>query len=295
MSDGALSFDVTVCICTRNRAVDVTRAIRSVQCSTRRAWQIVVSDDSTDDVTKQALKTFGRDIEFLEGPRRGLCANRNNALRSVTGTHVLFIDDDVVLSPYFLDEIAGALVSLEESSRAHVIVTGLERNNGRVVYPRDQVFWGSQSRHYRLEDRLRTVVINATVFPATLFDEITFDENLIYGYDEVDVTSQAIGRGYQLVLCPQAINDHYPAATNRDYYAPFVDASRLYVTFKRYWFVEHRRFKALCFAILAPLHLFASKARRDPKTAFPKVFKSTRLALSYLQRLQKRKRSPATR
>jgi GT2 family glycosyltransferase len=102
----------------------------------------------------------------------------------------------------------------------------------------------------------------ATVFPRRLFDEIGFDERLIYGYDEVDVAVRARERGYQIVLCEDAINDHERSPVNRDMYQNHVEAARLYVTFKRYAFIERRPAKALAYVLVAAAHLLVSRIRR---------------------------------
>ena len=46
---------------------------------------------------------------------------------------------------------------------------------------------------------LHTVVINAALFPRQVFDRLRFDTNLKYGFDEVDITTQAVALGYEIV------------------------------------------------------------------------------------------------
>ena len=54
-------------------------------------------------------------MKYLEGPRKGLGANRNNILRAITGSHVLFIDDDVVLNEKFLEIVCNKLAKYKET------------------------------------------------------------------------------------------------------------------------------------------------------------------------------------
>jgi len=280
-------YRFSICICTRNRPEDLRIALRSVAASEYPVWQTVVSDDSTDDRTASLVAREYPGVTFVEGPRRGLCANRNVAAAAVTGTHVVFIDDDAALGNTYLREIMFAYDAVPPEERDRTIVTGLERLRGALVFPSDISFLGFQSKDYRPDSRLRTFVINATAFPVGLFEEQGFDENLVYGSDEVDFALRCVARGFQIVLAPRAINDHYSSMINRDEYRPFYAASRFYVTFKRYWYVERKPLRAMLYALVAPLH-FAGKALRNfrlPRQLVP----SMRLALGYLKRYRSAK------
>lgn len=253
--------DVTVCICTRNRPDSLAQTLDSVRASSIAAHQIVVADDSTEDRTAELIRRRYPEVTYLRGPRRGLGANRNVVASAATGEFVLFLDDDCLLDESF---IARALAALDTvGDRTHVIVNGRENNRGRFVASSDQSFLGYQNRPYRPGDVLYSVVINAALFPRSLFDEVRFDERLIYGCDEIDVTTRAVAHGYRIVSCPEAVNHHFPSPVNRDYYGAHANSARLYVTFKRYWFTERRRLKAAVFLLLAVPHVFASMAKYD--------------------------------
>jgi len=194
------------------------------------------------------------DVIYLAGPRRGLCANRNHALQWATGSHVLFIDDDVLLNEYFVENIYSYLLEHDLIQSAH-IVSGLERRGQDLIYPHDQSFLGFQTRAYGTGERVKTVVINSTIFPRTLFDTYRFDEQLRYGYDEVDISTRASCLQYAIHICETAVNQHNPAEANRDYYKPYIDASRLYVTYKRYRYSERSLWKSFFFFGIATLHV----------------------------------------
>jgi GT2 family glycosyltransferase len=281
------ALDLAICICTRNRPDDLVTALESIRSSSVQPQQIIVSDDSTDTRTRDLIRERFGDIEFLEGPRRGLCANRNAALKAVTSERVLFIDDDAVLGEFFVAHVRATLDGLPLDKRARTIVTGLERQSGRLISPSDQTFLGYQERAYRSNEPLNTVVINATVFPTALFRVAGFDTNLVYGCDEVDLTTRAVHLGYAIVLCSDAINDHFPSPVNRDYYQQRLNSSRLYVTFKRYAFTQRAYLKALCYAIVAPLHLAVSLSKRNGlsglRRALPSITEAIRYLVTYLR------------
>ena len=272
---------ISVCICTRNRPDDLSRALTSVFAGSAHPHEVIVSDDSTDDATRQLISAAFPHIVFVEGPRRGLGANRNAALRSTTGTHVLFIDDDVVMGVDFLHSAQNEFLSLP----ANTILCGIELNHGTPVHPHNVTFLGYQARDYHDGDMFETVVINATVFPKTLFSLTLFDENLVYGCEEIDFSVRAVRlHGHHIAFRPTLVNAHFPSPTNRDFYAPFVEASRIYVTFKRYFWVERQRTKAAAFLLLAYAHILAHDLRRHGLKGFPAFTTTVTRSLSYIRR-----------
>ena len=274
----------SVCICTRNRPGDLARALRSVEASTYPAHQIVVSDDSTDTLTREMIAADFPQVVFLEGPRRGLGANRNCALDAVTGTHVAFIDDDATLSIDFLACMADSLQHGGQHPEK-LIVTGYELNRGERVYANATTFLGFQSRPYRTGDNHDTVVINSAVFPAWLFKLIRFDEHLVYGYDEVDIVMRATLQGKCVVrLLPEVFNSHFPSAVNRDYYAAFLEASRIYVTHKRYRWFERNRPKAALYLTLAVTHNLLYNLRAHGPKGLASSVRTLSHASSYIRR-----------
>lgn len=247
-------YRFSVCICTRNRPDDLRKALESVERSELPVHEAIVSDDSTDARTERLVRTSFPNVAYLAGPRRGLSANRNHAIRAVTGSHVLFMDDDVILAENFFTLVRTTLQANVDRYGHKQIVTGLENKNGVIIYPHEQSFLGFQQRSYKDGEPLKTIVINSTVFPAFMFKEIQFDEQLVYGYEEVDIATRAVRSGYAVVLAEKAVNFHYPSEINRDYYRPHTIKSRLYATLKRYWLTERKRTKALSFFVLALVH-----------------------------------------
>jgi GT2 family glycosyltransferase len=160
-----------------------------------------------------------------------------------------------------------------------IIFTGIEKQVSGLVFPNDQDFLGFQKRPYGSRD-VNTVVINATLFPSTLFREMLFDPRLIYGYDEVDIASCARGAGYRIVLVPSAVNLHFPSPVNRDYYSPHTEAARIYVTFKRYARAERRPVKALAFLAVSFVHSLAHHLKRQGVSGIPGAFRMHKAALN---------------
>ncbi len=289
VAGSAAPFQVSVCICTRNRPDALCDAVRSVLASDDKAHQVVISDDSTDARSRAMVEAvFAAEmaaglVVMVEGPRRGLGANRNTALGQATGTHILFIDDDVILSPPFLTEIAAVLAARGQQA-AKLIVTGTEMTHGERVFPHKVTYLGHQSVAYRLDDVYDTVVINATVFPRAVFDRVKFDENLVYGCDEMDLTARAVHlHGFQIMLAPDSANNHFPSLVNRDFYTPFHEASRIYITFKRYAWVQRRPAKAWLYLLTAYAHILVHDLRKRGLPGFSAFATTVAKSLAYIR------------
>lgn len=280
----------SLCICTRNRPEDLRRALASVRASTMPVHQLIVSDDSTDYATRDMMRDEFPDVTYLEGPRRGLCANRNRALSAATGTHVLFIDDDATLGETFLQQMAERIADdhVRHASAGvepgRLILTGVEVCNGERVRPHKGAFLGFQQHNYACGERMYSIVINSTVFPRDLFARIAFDEQLVYGYDEIDLASRAVfGHGFRIEWLPSAANQHFPSPANRDYYRPFKEASRLYTTFKRYWWSQRQPAKAALFMAVAVPHNLLHNLRAQGWRGAAASWRTTRLACGYIR------------
>jgi GT2 family glycosyltransferase len=253
---------VAICICTRDRPAELARTLASLAQASSPHHHVIVSDDGSHPQTYTACVDAPIPVDYLKGPRRGLGANRNNAVRRARSHYVLFLDDDCLLTPDFLPRALSCMADAERRLGSHrVIVTGTETKSGAIVYAQAQTFLGFQARPYRDNEELTSLVINATLFPLTMFSTLEFDEQITYGYEEVDLASRAAYAGYSIVSCPAALNDHRPSPRSRHDYLSASLTSRLYVTFKRYAFTERRFALAAWFALIAPLHAIAAAIR----------------------------------
>jgi glycosyltransferase involved in cell wall biosynthesis len=270
---------ITLCICTMNRPEDLARCLSSIALCDRQPDEILISDDSPDPQMNAEVRQRYPDCRYQAGPKRGLAANRNACILAAQGTHIMFIDDDVMVSPDFFEVAYRRIAETGPST----IVTGYEikheQGTKHKVSPLNADFWGLQKLPVR--DQYRSIVINATVFPKSLFQIAKFDEFLRYGSEEIDIAQHAIAVGYQIQAVDDLYLNHYPSPINRDKYRQFLDASRLYATAKGYWEYEQSIGKVIIFVLLAPLQLLVYTIKRGQFTETKQALKAIRLACSY--------------
>ena len=266
-----------------NRPDDLNRCLGSVFQSVEKPDEVIVSDDSPDpQPTKTAVAKYPG-VVYQPGPRRGLSPNRNACIRRASGSHIIFIDDDVCVPPEFF-AVARALIASEPEK----IITGYEINHGgggrwqgevRKVTPNNTDFWGLQRAP--VEKEYCAIVINSTIFPRRLFKEALFDENLRYGSEEIDMAMHATSLGYRIIYQDSLYVNHYPSSVNREHYQRFVHASRLYATTKAYLDYERSLLKTLAYVVLAPLQLAGSFVKKGDLAGIWQAYQATALAARY--------------
>jgi glycosyltransferase involved in cell wall biosynthesis len=264
---------ISLCICTRHRPDDLRLCLQAAFGGEVLPAQVIVSDDGDEGRTVQHLVEEFAGAQYVEGPKRGLAANRNACIDAATTPWIAFIDDDVLLPPDFFQKAMSFVGT--EAERKDEIISGTEwkhvGDQVHHIFPGNADFWGFQ-RVTPTPGQHRCIVINATVFPSSLFKQARFDEHLRYGCEEIDMARHAVSLGYRIDFQPTLTVDHYPSTINRGEYAKVVDASRLYAAGKAHWKYDHSLPKALAYFLLAPpREVIANARRRGAKGAIQAV------------------------
>lgn len=87
---------VSVVICTRNRGDSVVETLTTVLANIHDSFELILVDQSTDTITKDAIEPFIHDSHFryLPTPSKGLGRARNLGMSEAKGALVAFTDDD---------------------------------------------------------------------------------------------------------------------------------------------------------------------------------------------------------
>jgi len=108
--------DVSVVICTRNRAESLAQVFPSLA---RQAVpdgvtaEAVVVDNGSTDATAEVVRrqeAFGAPVRLVRAPEPGLSRARNAGMAAARGRVILFTDDDVRLPPDWLGRMAAPLL-----------------------------------------------------------------------------------------------------------------------------------------------------------------------------------------
>lgn len=100
-----VTTSVVICAYTTDRWPDLVAAVGSVRCQSKPADQIVLVVDHNPDLLSRARTEFdGVDVIASSGTK-GLSGARNTGTRAATGDVVVYLDDDAVAEPDWLDRL----------------------------------------------------------------------------------------------------------------------------------------------------------------------------------------------
>ncbi len=109
-------MNITVVLCTYNRAQSIGKALESVLASILPPsveWEVLVVDNNSKDNTRAVASEFclrhpGR-VRYLFEAQQGLSNARNSGIREARGEIIAFTDDDVTVDSAWLQNLTASL------------------------------------------------------------------------------------------------------------------------------------------------------------------------------------------
>jgi len=109
-------MNITVILCTFNRATSLSKALQSVAFSELPAsveWEVLVVDNNSSDRTREVIEEYCRRFpgrfRYLFEPHQGLSHARNAGIREARGDVLAFIDDDVTVEAKCLHNLTAGM------------------------------------------------------------------------------------------------------------------------------------------------------------------------------------------
>ncbi len=260
-----------------DRAESLTRCLQSIVASETRPAQVVVSDDSRAPEVTRKLCDLYPFVQYVRGPQRGLCANRNQAIQACAGDYVALLDDDAALTPEFVRQAE----HLAGTSDGKTIFTGRVWENGSPLPLRNPSFWGHFTGNRMV--RHETIHLNCNLFPSLALSRASFDEKIVYGYEDMDLCSQLLAVGYRIEYRTELNTQHFPPPRDPAQWLHQTEQARYYTSLKRYLIIQRKPMTALAYLLLAPLHQALHHVKSRTWQQIPQVARDMSIALSYLK------------
>lgn len=287
---------IAACITTRNRSQQLDACLKALWASTVKPHSVVVSDDSQDievlQTNQEVVKQYPG-TTYITGPRRGVCANRNNAVNATSALEtdfVAFVDDDICVEPDFIANAIDRYSQIPNEQRKYTILTGASTStSGEKLLPSKLSFQG----YFRAtEGTPETVVIHAALFPRQFFSQEQWDEDIFFGYEDAELCLRAIKCGYKLVSCPELqVNErstdsvlNAPGIGGVSNYELYIEAARLYIGIKRYKNLFPNPIKLLAFLTIYFVHMSGYLLKRGAIQAWPEIIRRSRIQLLWQQK-----------
>lgn len=206
-------IEVTIQLCTYNRAALLARVLEACfdQTVADAAYEIVLVDDGSTDETQSIVETARRRatcaFTVVTQANAGLARARNAGIARATGERIIFIDDDVLPVPTFVEEHVRAAVRHPEA---------IVRGGAIEVESPDELpppIWSLRNYSGNYFWTTNVSVPLATIRAIGCFDE-SFAE---YGWEDIDVGLRLRAAGVRAVFNPRALVFHVkprPRAAN---------------------------------------------------------------------------------
>ena len=219
------SLTVSVIIPTKNRSTDLARTIETLLRQTIQPLELIIVDQSAEP-------TFTRKIKIptvcIHDPTlSGLTAARNTSMRVARGNIWLFLDDDVLLEPNFIEKILEAYdanVTGVSGIITNYSTPALKQRLWEVVFQLGP-FCDERQRIYRDADRLldvgpirvRQLGGGLMSFRASAIRNYLFDPNLTGASPGEDIDFCAgLSKECVLLIAPKARLIHNRSPESRD-------------------------------------------------------------------------------
>ncbi len=223
---------VTVIIPTKNRPHNLQLATRSLFAQTCHPGLLIIVDQSPDDTSRLCVEAelaaakiergAGWNLQYVRDPAiSGAAAARNRAMATATGDIWLFLDDDVVLEPDFVEQLRATYRDYPEVGGVSGIITNYQRPSlafrlwsglfmrGPFHDERQPIYWNADRLRNSPPLRVRGFTGASMSFRADVIRGKRFDKNLhgVSDGEDVDFCIQ-LGSATRLLIAPRARLEH---------------------------------------------------------------------------------------
>ena len=219
--------DLSVIIVNYNSRAHLDYFIPSLKQQTYRSFELVIADNaSSDDSLSVLAKAFPAARIIMNTENLGYTKAMNQGIRNSGGKYVLTLNFDLILEPDFIKEmlkaadrdpgigsVSGKLYRYVDGKK-----TGLIDSTGHIMQ-RDRIV---KNREKNVSDPGYIFGVSgaASLYRREMLEDIKYmeeylDEDLVAGYDDVDVDWRAQNRGWKCYYTPLAVAYHARGGANQ--------------------------------------------------------------------------------
>lgn len=213
---------LSIIIPTYNRKDILKKCLTTIfnQTYPQNMYEIIVVDDGSTDGTEEMLKTMINDapcnLRYFRQENKGPAAARNVGIRNANGKIVLFIGDDIIITPSLLEE---HLKWHKEHTEDNIAVLGYITWSPEIeITP--FMDWlengGPQFHFWQIKDKVEVdawryfYTSNISLKKTFLLKNGLFDEDFKYAaYEDIELGSRLQKRGMLIRYNKNAIGYHY--------------------------------------------------------------------------------------
>lgn len=186
---------VSVAMATYNGEKYIKEQIKTILQNLQENDELVISDDGSNDNTIDIIKNFNdKRIRLLDGPRKGLKQNFNNAIKNTTGDYIFLSDQDDIWMP---DKVSKMLEIFRKND--YILI----QHDAIVVDESDNIIFNSFAEHRKVKTGIiKNLIKNSyhgccIAFKSDLKAKILPIPNNIYLHDQwIGMVAELEGKTY---------------------------------------------------------------------------------------------------
>lgn len=214
---------VSIIILSLNRFDDTERAIKYIYEFTKVPFEVIILDNNSTNDVKENLKELqlkNRNLKVIfENTNLGCAGGRHKAKQYATGDYVLFLDNDILVLPYYLENLIDRLEEDEKIAGVcckTVFPDGkIQFNGGAIVFDDDYALFSLKNEGLHFSDEASNnkeecqwIPGGTTIWKKPVLDSFSVDPEMKGAFEDNEVCMRLIRAGYKLVNSPGSIVIH---------------------------------------------------------------------------------------
>jgi len=197
---------VSIVITAYNSAGYIARAIESVLIQNYRNFELIVVDDGSTDNTADIVRSFTNEpIKYFFKENGGVASARNFGLKKSTGSFIVMLDSDDMMTPNYLAEHLKGFVQYPQADMVYCDEYLIDEQDQPIRVIHRPQYSDSQAIIADMFHSGWPVVHFKTCIKRSVFDKIgLYDERLIVAED-YDMMRRFIKQGLKMHRLPEAL------------------------------------------------------------------------------------------
>ena len=242
MSDEFSHPLISVIIVNYNGKKFLSDCLNSIFCQRYFPFEVIMVDNGSLDGSVEYVRQNYPDVKILnQSTNLGFAGGTNAGIRQAGGEFILTLNNDTIISPYFIDELAKPMVSdpFVGMCGSKMIFPDGRINSTAICISRSGAAWdrGLGEHDHGQYDGVQEVFgpcAGAALYRSMMLHEIgLFDEDFFLYFEDVDLAYRARLSGWKCMYVPTAKVIHVHGGTNQ----PGSDISLYYVNRNILWIV----------------------------------------------------------
>lgn len=212
----------SIILLTHNQIDYTKKCIESIRNHTHLDYEIIVVDNGSEDETVAYLSEQ-EDITVIENKENeGFAKGNNQGVEKATGETILFLNNDTVVTPGWLESLINTLYSSEKIGIAGPVSNNISGNQCIPVTYNQETLDGLEdfaSEYLKKKTGEKKKVLRLVGFALACKKKVLdavglFDESFGIGnYEDDDLCLRALREGYELYIAQDSFIHHFGSVT----------------------------------------------------------------------------------